>query len=48
MKKLRTELGDDVKRLLIPLVPSHDRKVDWPPAVSIDDSLYDLVRVGPM
>jgi len=42
------EVGDDVMRLLIPLVPSHDRKVDWPPAMPIDDSLYNLVRLGPM
>jgi len=41
-------LGDDVTRVLIALVPSHDRKVDWPPAMSIDDSLYHLVRLGPM
>jgi hypothetical protein len=42
------ELGEDAARLLIALVPSHDRKVDWPPALTIDDPLYDLVRLGPM
>jgi hypothetical protein len=37
---------EDTTRLLIPLVPVHQRKIDWPPPASIDDSLYDLVRHG--
>lgn len=36
----------DTTRLLIPLVPVHRRRIDWPPPASIDDSLYDLVRHG--
>jgi hypothetical protein len=42
------ELGADVARLLLALVPSLDRKIDWPPPLSIDDPLYGLVRLGPM
>ncbi len=41
------ELGADVARLLLALVPSLDRRIDWPPPLSIDDPLYDLVRLGP-
>jgi len=37
---------EDTTPLLIPLVPVHRRKIDWPPTTSIDDSLYDLVRQG--
>ncbi|HTD50532.1 MAG TPA: hypothetical protein VK771_08030 [Acidimicrobiia bacterium] len=37
---------EDATPLLIPLVPVHNRKIDWPPPTSIDDSLYDVVRLG--
>jgi len=41
------QLAEDTTELLLALLPSHTRKVDWPPTISIDDSLYDLVRQGP-
>ncbi len=41
------QLAEDTTQLLLSLLPSHTRKVDWPPTNSIDDSLYDLVRHGP-
>ena len=40
-------VAPDATELLLPLVPSHDRKVSWPPRITVDDSLYDLVRRGP-
>lgn len=40
------ELAENAAQPLIPLVPSHGRKVDWPPAISIDDAGYDIVRHG--
>jgi len=40
------ELADDGTQPLFALVPSHGRRVDWPPPVTVDDSLYDLVRHG--
>jgi hypothetical protein len=36
----------DMSQLLIALVPRRRRRVQWPPAVPIDDALYDLVRRG--
>jgi hypothetical protein len=41
------EPADDSADLLVALVPVHHRKVDWPPAKSIDDWNYDRARYGP-
>ncbi|MGO9874116.1 MAG: hypothetical protein ACLPVY_09980 [Acidimicrobiia bacterium] len=41
------QLAEDTTQLLLSLLPTQTRKVDWPPTISIDDSLYDLVRRGP-
>jgi hypothetical protein len=40
------ELAESAAQPLISLVPSHDRKSDWPPAIAIDDAGYDIVRHG--
>jgi hypothetical protein len=40
------ELAENAAQPLIPLVPSHGRKVDWPPGIAIDDAGYDIVRHG--
>jgi len=42
------ELADDGTRSLLALVPSDARTPDWPPAVTIDDAGYDVVRHGPV
>jgi hypothetical protein len=38
--------AEDTMSLLVPLVPSRSRKVDWPPGLTIDDANYRLVRHG--
>ena len=40
------ELEPDEEEPLIALLPSHRRKLEWPPAISIDDAGYNLVRSG--
>lgn len=40
------EPADDTPQLLLALVPSRGRKMDWPPGRSIDDATYELVRRG--
>jgi len=40
------QLAPDATQLLLALVPSNDRKIDWPPGISIDDANEDLVRHG--
>ncbi len=40
------QLTPDATDLLLALVPSNDRKIDWPPGISIDDANEDLVRHG--
>jgi hypothetical protein len=40
------ELEEDADEPLIALLPSHRRKLEWPPPVSIDDAGYTLVRSG--
>ncbi|MGO9873088.1 MAG: hypothetical protein ACLPVY_04740 [Acidimicrobiia bacterium] len=40
------QLAPDATRLLLALVPSSDRKIDWPPGISIDDANEDVVRHG--
>lgn len=42
------ELAESAAQPLISLVPSHDRKSDWPPPIAIDDAGYDIVRHGPV
>lgn len=40
------ELEQDAAQPLMALLPSHRHKIEWPPAISIDDARYDLVRCG--
>ncbi len=40
------ELTDSAAQPFIALVGSHEAAIEWPPALSIDDELYDLVRLG--
>ena len=40
------ELEESIGQPLIPLLPSHRYKIEWPPSVSIDDAGYELVRSG--
>jgi hypothetical protein len=40
------ESCEDTSPLLIALIPRRRRRVNWPPAVPIDDTLYDLARRG--
>ena len=38
------ELESDAEQPLVALLPSHRHKIEWPPALVIDDAGYDLVR----
>jgi hypothetical protein len=40
------ELTDSAGQPFIALVGGHEAPIEWPPALSIDDELYDLVRLG--
>jgi len=40
------ELEQDAQQPLLALLPSHRGKIDWPPAIVIDDAAYHVVRSG--
>jgi len=40
------ELTDSAAQPFIALVGSHEAAIEWPPDLSIDDEVYDLVRLG--
>jgi hypothetical protein len=42
------QLAEGVSDPFIPLLGGNGRVVHWPPALSIDDRLYDLARFGPI
>ncbi len=42
------ELTEGASHPFVPLLGGSGRVIEWPPAVSIDDTLYDLARCGPI
>jgi hypothetical protein len=40
------ELTENAVRPFIPLIANRSRRIVWPPDLSVDDALYDLVRLG--
>jgi hypothetical protein len=42
------ELTEGASHPFVPLLGGNGRVIEWPPAVSVDDTLYDLARCGPI